>query len=141
MVLLGGRVAHYLTVLWVGLLGKWRCMAAGNRVGRRQSESTGGRHPRRPGTSVMEAEPCLQWTFVLSVRWILNIYVISFILHAQATCSGSGIDYHCSRKRQMTAVPSVAQHVKTLTCIHEGVSLTPGLTQWIKGPVLLQAEA
>ena len=38
-------------------------------------------------------------------------------------------------------VPIVAQQVKNLTSIHEGVGLIPGLTQWIKDPALLQAEA
>ena len=38
-------------------------------------------------------------------------------------------------------VPVVAQQVKNLTSIQEDAALIPGLTQWIKDPVLPQAAA
>ena len=35
----------------------------------------------------------------------------------------------------------MAQQVKNLAGIHEDVGLIPGLTHWVKDPVLLQAMA
>ena len=42
-------------------------------------------------------------------------------------------------KNGISGVSIVAQWVKNLTSIHEDAGLTPGLTQWIKDPVLLWA--
>ena len=44
-------------------------------------------------------------------------------------------------KKFVRGVPIVAQEVRNLTSIHEGVGSIPGLTQWVVDPVLLQAAA
>ena len=46
-----------------------------------------------------------------------------------------------SFKIQSLGGPAVAQQVKNLTSIHEEVGWIPGLTQWVKDPVLPQATA
>ena len=35
-------------------------------------------------------------------------------------------------KKTTSGVPVVAQRIENLTSIHENVSLTPGLAQWVK---------
>ena len=41
--------------------------------------------------------------------------------------------------RENVGVPIVSWWVKNATSIHEEADLTPGLTQWFKGPPLQQA--
>ena len=45
-----------------------------------------------------------------------------------------------SHQKDMAGVPAVAQRVTNLTRIHEDVGSIPGLTPWLKDPVLPQAE-
>ena len=44
-----------------------------------------------------------------------------------------------SKKEVHFGVPLVAQRVKNPTSIHEDLGSIPGLAQWVKDPVLLQA--
>ena len=44
-------------------------------------------------------------------------------------------------KQNKVGVLIVTEWVKNLTSIHKDVGLIPGLAQWVKDPVLLQAEA
>ena len=44
-------------------------------------------------------------------------------------------------KQNKVGVLVVTEWVKNLTSIHKDVGLIPGLAQWVKDPVLLQAEA
>ena len=43
--------------------------------------------------------------------------------------------------KNFCGVTTVAQRVKNLISIHEEVGWIPGLTQWVKDPVLLRAVA
>ena len=40
----------------------------------------------------------------------------------------------------MVRVPIVAQQVKNLTSLNEDKGIIPGLTQWVKDPVLPQSQ-
>ena len=46
--------------------------------------------------------------------------------------------YHMDTKA-ILGIPVVAQQVKNPTSIHEDEGLSPGLAQWVKDPVVLQA--
>ena len=45
---------------------------------------------------------------------------------------------NCILKSFTWGVPIIAQQVKNLTSIYEDVGSIPGLTKWVKDPVLLQ---
>ena len=46
--------------------------------------------------------------------------------------------FHAS-ENVFVGVPIVSQRVKNPISIHEDVGLIPGLSQWVKDPLLLQA--
>ena len=52
-----------------------------------------------------------------------------------------GSEFQSMQKMKIMGIPIVAQQVKNLTSIYEDVGLTPGLTQWVRDPVLLRAAA
>lgn len=76
------------------LLGKWICVAIGNRGGRRFRDSS---YWRLVCLSIMEVEARLHWKFVTSMCWVLHIYVIN--VHTKFF--GSETDYHYSLKIQI----------------------------------------